>query len=68
MSDIADIAAIAVENITLNALAQHKNRHKKDSTAEHLFCKICHNEIPLGRRRAIPGVTLCISCQRETEE
>lgn len=31
-------------------------------------CEECGDEIPEPRRRAIPGVRLCVSCQRELEK
>ncbi|MEH0021666.1 MAG: DksA/TraR family C4-type zinc finger protein [Desulfobacter sp.] len=30
-------------------------------------CEICEEDIPLARRRAIPGVRLCVHCQAELE-
>ncbi len=31
-------------------------------------CEECDSEIPEGRRKAIPGVRLCVSCQAELDE
>ena len=31
-------------------------------------CEGCDNAIPAARRKAIPGVRLCVSCQSELEE
>jgi phage/conjugal plasmid C-4 type zinc finger TraR family protein len=31
-------------------------------------CEACGEEIPLARRKALPGVRLCIACQQEQEE
>lgn len=31
-------------------------------------CEECGNVIPDGRRKAIPGVRLCVSCQSEFEK
>jgi phage/conjugal plasmid C-4 type zinc finger TraR family protein len=31
-------------------------------------CEECENIIPAARRKAIPGVSLCVSCQSEHEE
>ncbi|MCG8617943.1 MAG: DksA/TraR family C4-type zinc finger protein [Desulfobacterales bacterium] len=31
-------------------------------------CDICEEEIPEKRRKAVPGVRLCIQCQSELEE
>jgi phage/conjugal plasmid C-4 type zinc finger TraR family protein len=30
-------------------------------------CEECGAEIPEGRRRAVPGVRLCIQCQQQVE-
>ncbi|ATX63046.1 conjugal transfer protein TraR (plasmid) [Yersinia hibernica] len=30
-------------------------------------CERCNNDIPLGRQRAVPGVRICMECQRRTE-
>jgi len=32
------------------------------------LCVECGNEIPLGRREALPGVRLCIGCQTEADK
>ena len=32
-----------------------------------LYCEECGEEIPEARRRAIPGVRLCIDCQEEAD-
>lgn len=31
------------------------------------FCEWCEAEIPAGRRAAMPGCTLCVSCQQQKE-
>ncbi len=31
------------------------------------FCAECEEEIPEGRRLALPGVQLCVACQKEKE-
>lgn len=36
----------------------------KDSA---LDCRVCHEPIPLKRRKALPGVETCIDCQTELE-
>ncbi|WDP90220.1 MAG: DksA/TraR family C4-type zinc finger protein [Desulfobacter sp.] len=30
-------------------------------------CQVCEEEIPEARRNALPGVRLCVACQRELE-
>lgn len=32
------------------------------------FCEICDAEIPLPRRLAVPGVSLCVACQSAEEQ
>ncbi|MBP3439033.1 MAG: DksA/TraR family C4-type zinc finger protein [Sutterella sp.] len=32
------------------------------------YCEECGEEIPEARRRAVPGVRLCISCQRVADK
>jgi len=32
------------------------------------YCEACEEEIPEARRKAIPGVRLCIHCQSELEK
>jgi phage/conjugal plasmid C-4 type zinc finger TraR family protein len=33
-----------------------------------IYCEACETVIPEARRKAIPGVRLCVSCQSEHEE
>ena len=33
-----------------------------------MFCEECGEEIPEARRRAVPGVRLCIACQEEADK
>lgn len=50
------------------ALQQHRQLHAIDPNAESAeWCDECGNEIPEDRRKAVPGVTLCIECAREQE-
>ncbi len=44
-------------------LARRRLPHGESST----HCKECGNIIPDARRKAIPGVCLCIECQSELE-
>ena len=40
-----------------------------DASGESLeFCEECGEEIPLARRKALPGVRLCIHCQEEADK
>lgn len=58
MSDICDEADEVIEQIRERALAQIP-RYTGISATE---CE-CGEEIPEGRRLAIPGVKLCATCQ-----
>ena len=31
------------------------------------LCRLCGEEIPEARRRALPGVSLCLTCQEEED-
>ncbi|MBT9571083.1 MAG: TraR/DksA C4-type zinc finger protein [Pseudomonas umsongensis] len=57
MSDICDEADEVIEQIRERALAQI-HRYTGISATE---CE-CGEEIPEGRRVAIPGVKLCVGC------
>lgn len=55
-----------IEVSTEEALARMRlrNRRGRESLAE---CADCGEPIPEARRRAQPGVTLCIACQTEAD-
>lgn len=58
MSDICDQADDVIEETRNRALSQIP-RYTGISATE---CVECEEEIPEGRRVAIPGVTLCTAC------
>lgn len=42
---------------------------KQQSCGESLeFCEECGEPIPEGRRRAVPGVRLCVDCQEDADK
>ncbi|MCG5031484.1 DksA/TraR family C4-type zinc finger protein [Mesosutterella sp. OilRF-GAM-744-9] len=41
-----------------------KNLHRGESLR---FCEECGEEIPEARRRALPGVRLCVRCQEKVD-
>lgn len=43
------------------------NRAKPNPHASFEFCDFCGNPIPDARRLAVPGVELCVDCQRDEE-
>lgn len=58
MSDICDDADDVIEKTREHALAQIP-RYTGISATE---CEECSEEIPEGRRNAVKGVKLCVSC------
>lgn len=59
MADIADFAGDVIEQTVEQGIAQIP-RYTGVSATE---CCECGEEIPEGRRVAIPGVTLCAPCK-----
>ncbi len=50
------------------ALLQHQQAHAVDPKAVSAdWCEDCGIEIPDARRKAVPGVQLCVDCQGEIE-
>ena len=46
-----------------------KRVRKNKTQGESLeFCEECGEPIPEGRRKAVPGVRLCIRCQEEADK
>ena len=43
-------------------------RSRLPSGASLLRCEQCDSEIPEARRKAIPGVHLCVNCQSELDQ
>lgn len=70
MTDIYDRATEREEEVRLDALASQAKRAglvgKTVADSAH-ECGICDDPIPDDRRRALPGVQTCVSCQKELE-
>ncbi len=49
-----------------DAVELARSRLPKGESLMH--CEECGQEIPEARRKAVPGVRLCISCQSELDE
>jgi phage/conjugal plasmid C-4 type zinc finger TraR family protein len=49
-----------------DAVKLARSRLPEGESATH--CKECETEIPKARRKAIPGVRLCVNCQSELEK
>ena len=50
-----------IDDTVSDAVAAARARLPKGESAEH--CDICGEDIPEPRRKAVPGVRTCISCQ-----
>lgn len=48
-----------------DALSAVRGRMPKGESAE--FCDECGEPIPAARRRAVPGVRLCVTCQEQAD-
>jgi phage/conjugal plasmid C-4 type zinc finger TraR family protein len=48
-----------------DAVAAARNKMPKGKSATH--CMVCEEPIPKARRKAVPGVQLCIECQQSAE-
>ncbi len=59
--DKADIANDYIEWRTEQALKARQ--YRPSELASRAVCKECHEPIPAARRRALPGVQLCVACQ-----
>ncbi len=66
MVDVVDMATAEITAFNSTALAEcRKKRHL--ALRSHRKCANCGAVIPQERRKAVPGVKLCIDCQEEAE-
>ena len=49
-------------------LVSIENALERMSSGTYGSCEICNGKIPLARLQALPYATMCIQCQRQTEE
>lgn len=63
MADIADKAQSQIDTALTAALSNATVYRGKSA----LYCCNCAEPIPEARRDAVPGVSLCIDCQRVDE-
>jgi len=63
--DKADIANDYIEWRTEQALKARE--HRPSELASRAICKECDEPIPAARRKALPGVQLCVTCQSVLE-
>jgi len=59
--DKADIANDYIEWRTEQALKARQ--YRPGELASRAICKECDEPIPAARRKALPGVQLCVGCQ-----
>lgn len=63
--DEADQAYIFTQRYLQGEIAKASGTNS--TRASMFFCEECGDVIPEGRRKAIPGCTLCVNCQTEIE-
>lgn len=66
MADDGDRAKDWQEQQIEDALAAHQ-RTQGHPVTSRVDCKECGEEIPLARRRVVPGCRYCVECQRGIE-
>lgn len=64
MADAADVASEFEERARAAALAR---RPAPPTGPGSIYCLDCDEVIPWRRRKALPGVTLCVDCQQTAE-
>lgn len=70
MADYADRAEVLEQQARDDALRDQQRRasQRRRAAASAETCTDCDDPIPEGRRQAVPGCELCVSCQRRSEE
>lgn len=64
----AEMAQLHSIHIHMNAIAKVRDAIAKQAEKESAeFCEECGDDIPEERRKAIPGVQLCIFCKERSE-
>ncbi|MDQ0433514.1 TraR/DksA family transcriptional regulator [Pantoea agglomerans] len=64
MADSMDLVQQRVQEELARNLA---NATHRPAGASEFFCLSCGEEIPEKRRRALPGVCLCVTCKEVSE-
>lgn len=70
MTDVFDNASELEEQDRQRALAEQSRRAGltgKTVADSAEFCEDCGDDIPLNRRKAVPGCQRCIACQTRKE-
>lgn len=70
--DDVDRGQARAEEILADALAEQRRLHPIGSPADWesasaRWCDACGDRVPDRRRRALPGVRLCVACQELAE-
>jgi phage/conjugal plasmid C-4 type zinc finger TraR family protein len=70
--DDVDRGQARAEEILADALAEQARRHPHIDPgdwerASAKWCAACGDRVPDRRRRALPGVQLCVECARDAE-
>lgn len=52
-----------IDATVADAVARARSKQRKGPGLKH--CEACGTSIPEARRRAVPGVRLCVNCQAE---
>jgi len=65
MADLCEEATKASDDHAADCIARRRAMLPTGPSAEH--CDNCGVLIPMARRRIIPGVRLCVTCQEEEE-
>ena len=68
MTDIYDRTTEIEEAQREDALAQHRWKRRPTMTDSARECRVCDEPIPEDRRRAVPGCSTCVDCQRDIEK
>lgn len=55
-----------IDSTVEDAVQRVRSRMPQGESLKH--CEECEAQIPEARRRAIPGVRLCVTCQSERDE
>lgn len=64
----AEMAQLHSIHLHMNAVAKVRDAMAKQAERESAeFCEECGDEIPEERRKAIPGVQLCVFCKERME-
>ena len=64
----AEMAQLHSIHIHMNAVANVRDAMAKQAERESAeFCEECGDDIPEERRKAIPGVQLCVFCKERME-